>query len=121
MTRTTCFEAFKHIEKTNRKFDLRVEKMILTKDKSAIKFNDLLLLEGVPNEAFNYSFGNRSALEWIIDQYRVKTDDKTGITHDPNNPRNPDYILRLIKKIINVSLETVKIVNTLRSLILSKD
>ena len=54
-----------------------------------------------------------SALEWIIDQYRLKTDKRSGIVNDPNRADDPQYILRLIGKVISVSLETVKIVEGL--------
>ena len=40
--------------------------------------------------------GNRSALEWVIDQYQVSTDKRSGITSDPNRPDDPEYIVRLI-------------------------
>jgi predicted helicase len=71
------------------------------------------------------------ALGWIIDQYRVKTDkpfDKAqdrlrGITNGLLRPRSgqarvddPEYIVRLIKKVVTVSVETVKIVKGLPEL-----
>ena len=59
---------------------------------------------------------NRSALEWIIDQYRVKTDKRSGIMNDPNRADDPQYIVRLIGKVISVSLETVRIVQGLPEL-----
>ena len=60
-----------------------------------------------------YRLGNRSALEWVIDQYQVSTDKRSGITNDPNRLDDPEYIVRLIGQVITVSLETVKIVNNL--------
>jgi predicted helicase len=69
-------------------------------------------LTDIPKEAFEYRLGNRSALEWVIDQYQVSTDKRSGITNDPNRPEDPIYILRLIGQVITVSLETVKIVRT---------
>lgn len=54
-----------------------------------------------------------TALGWVIDQYQIKTDARSGITNDPNNPDDETYILRLIKQVITVSLETVEIVNNL--------
>lgn len=96
--------------------DYRVEKMKLTKDKSAIVYNERLTLRGVPPEVFEYKLGNRSALEWIIDQYQVSTDKRSGITNDPNRDDQPDYILRLIGKVITVSLATVKLVEELKGL-----
>lgn len=96
-----------------------VRRMHLSKDKRSIIYNDFLTLEGVPQEAFEYRLGNRSALEWIIDQYQVSTDRRSGITNDPNRADEPDYIVRLIGKVITVSLETVKIVHALPDLQLS--
>ena len=46
----------------------------------------------------------------MIDQYRVKTDKRSGIVNDPNRADDPQYIVRLIGKVITVSLETVAIV-----------
>ena len=48
----------------------------------------------------------------MIDQYRVKTDKRSGITSDPNRPDDPEYIVRLVGQVVHVSLETVKIVNS---------
>ena len=87
--------------------------MKLTKDKSAIVYNDFLTLAGIPPEVFDYKLGNRSALEWVIDQYRVTRDEKGGITSDPNRMNDEEYIVRLIGQVITVSLETQKIIGTL--------
>ena len=57
--------------------------------------------------------GNRSALDWVIDQYQVSTDKRSGITNDPNRPDDPQYILRLHGQVLTVSLETVKVVKGL--------
>jgi predicted helicase len=61
----------------------------------------------IPPEVFAYRLGNRSALDWIIDQYQVTTDKRSEITNDPNRLDDEKYIVRLIKQIITVSLETV--------------
>ena len=109
-------------EKPRAKLDLRVEKMRLSKnDKQTLIYNDFLTLTGIPKEVYDYRLGNRSALEWVIDQYQVSTDKRSGITNDPNRPDDPEYILRLIGQVITVSLETVKIVNALPDLGLPKE
>jgi len=99
----------------NRKAPLsyRVEKMKLSKDKTSIVYNEFLTISGIPPEVHEYRLGNRSALEWVIDQYQVSTDKRSGITNDPNRLDDPEYIVRLIGQIITVSLETVKIVKNL--------
>ena len=94
----------------------RVEKMKLSKDKTQLIYNDFLTLDGIPPKAFDYRLGNRPALEWVIDQYRVKTDKRSGILNDPNREDNPQYIVKLIGKVITVSLETVEIVKGLPDL-----
>lgn len=55
---------------------------------------------------------NRSALEWVIDQYQVSTDKRSGIVSDPNRD-DDEYIVRLVGQVIRVSLETVQIVKDL--------
>jgi predicted helicase len=62
--------------------------------------------------------GNRSALDWIIDQYRVKMDKRSGIVNDPNRLDDEEYIVRLIGKVVFVSLETVGVVKELGGLTL---
>ena len=84
--------------------------MKLTKDKSSIIYNDFLTLEGIPPETFDYKLGNRSALEWVIDQYRVSRDEEGNIASDPNRLDDEQYIVRLIGQVITVSLETLKVV-----------
>jgi predicted helicase len=101
------------IENKKAKLDWRVEKMKLSKDKTAVIYNDFLTLSGIPAMAFEYRLGNRSALDWIIDQYQVSTDKRSGIVNDPNNPDDPEYIVKLIGKVVTVSVETVDIVKKL--------
>ena len=96
--------------------DWRVEKMKLSKDKTQIVYNNFLTLDGIPAKTFDYRLGTRSALEWVIDQYRVKTDKRSGIVNDPNRTDDPQYIVKLIGKVITVSLETVDIINNLPAL-----
>ena len=91
----------------------RVEKMKLSKDKTSLRVNDSLRLGGIPPAVFGYRLGNRSALHWVIDQYRVKTDKRSGISSDPNRQDDPQYIVRLVGQVVKVSLETVRIVAAL--------
>src|SRR5207244_3880615 len=92
----------------------RVEdKMRLSKDKTALAVNPSLTLAGIPPETFQYRLGNRSALEWVIDQYQVSEDKRSGIQSDPNRADDPEYVVRLVGQVVRVSLETVQIVNGL--------
>ena len=61
-----------------------VDKMRLSKDKTRLVVNPSLTLAGIPAEALEYRLGNRSAVEWVIDQYQVSTDARSGIVSDPN-------------------------------------
>jgi predicted helicase len=80
------------------------------KDPTRLIVNDFLTLTGIPANVDEYKLGNRSALDWIIDQYQVSTDKRSGITNDPNRDDDPTYIIRLIKKVVTVSVETVVLV-----------
>jgi predicted helicase len=90
--------------------------MRLSKDKTSLVYNQFLTLSGIPPETDEYRLGNRSALEWVIDQYQASTDKRSGIANDPNRAEDPQYIVRLLGQIITVSLETVKIVKALPEL-----
>ena len=104
------------IETPGKTLDWRVEKMKFSKDKTAIVVNDFLSLDGIPSTAFDYRLGTRSALEWVVDQYRVKVDKRSGISNDPNRPDDRRYIVDLIARVITLSLRTVEIVENLPDL-----
>ena len=103
-----------YVETPGEPLSYRVEdKMRLNKEKTRLIVNKSLTLAGIPPDAFEYRLGNRSALEWVIDQYQVCTDKRSGITSDPNREDDPQYIVRLVGQVIRVSVETVKIVKGL--------
>ena len=104
------------IENREVPLDWCVEKMKLSKDKTQLMYNDFLTLNGIPAKAFDYRLGNRSALEWVINQYCVKTDKRSGIVNDPNRVEDPQYIVKLVGKVIAVSLEAVGIMEGLTTL-----
>ena len=110
------YDELKYIETPGMPIDWRVEKMRLSKDKTQLKYNDFLMLDGIPAEAFGYRLGTRSALEWVVDQYRVKIDKRSEIVNDPNRADAPQYIVDLIGRVISVSLRTVEIVDGLPAL-----
>jgi predicted helicase len=87
----------------------RVERMRFNRNKTIIIVNPSLFLSGIPIEAHEYKLGNRSALEWIIDQYQATEDRRTGIISDPNRKEEPEYIARLVCKVCFVSCETVRL------------
>ena len=86
-------------------------------ERSVIVYNDWITLAGIPDEAHEYLVGPRSALEWLINRYRVTTDKTSGIVNDPNDwgaeIGDPRYIIDLVKRVTTVSVETMAIVETL--------
>lgn len=89
----------------------------LVNDLSAIIFNGDITISNIPEKAYEYVVNGRSAIEWIIDQYQVKTDRKSGITDDPNDySEDEKYIFNLLLRIINVSVQTVDLINRLPKL-----
>ncbi|QCV87985.1 damage-inducible protein [Acidipropionibacterium jensenii] len=100
----------------------RVQKM-RWKDKTTKKsliYNQHLTLDDIPAATNEYMLGSRSALEWIIDRYQVKTDKASGIINDPNQwateHHDPRYVIDLIKRITRVSVDTVVIAERLAEL-----
>ena len=110
------YDKLRSVETPGLPIEWRVEKMRLSKDKTQLKYNDFLTLDGIPPEVYDYKLGNRSALEWVVDQYRVKTDKRSGIVNDPNRADQPRYIVDLIGRVITVSLKTAEIVKNLPTL-----
>jgi predicted helicase len=89
-------------------------------DKTTIVYNEAITIRGIPIEAHDYKLGSRSALDWILERYRITTDKASGIVNDPNDwgreHDDPRYILDLIGRVTTVSVETVRIVNALPAL-----
>lgn len=76
-------------------------------------------LAGVPPEAWTYRLGNRSALEWILDQYKEKTPKDPTIREKFNTYRFADHkekVIDLLKRVTRVSVETMRIVEAMRAL-----
>ncbi len=89
-------------------------KFIKKDDRSTIIYNNDITIRNIPEKAYQYMVNGRSAIEWIMDQYQVKTDKKSGITDDPNDYSNDEkYIFNLLLRIINVSIQTVDLINSL--------
>lgn len=89
-------------------------------DHSTLVYNRHATLKGIPEAAHRYQLGSRSALEWIIDRYWIRTDKPSGIVNDPNDwsreNGDPRYIIDLVKRVITVSVETMRIVDSLPKL-----
>jgi len=89
-------------------------------DRCTIHYNSSITISNIPEKAYEYVINGRSAIEWIMDRYQIRTDKKSGITNDPNDwaeeVGNPRYILDLLLSVINVSVQTVDIVENLPKL-----
>ncbi|EOD9341225.1 type ISP restriction/modification enzyme [Listeria monocytogenes] len=79
-----------------------------------IIYNESITIKNIPEKAYEYVVNGRPAIDWIIDQYQVKTDKKSGITDDPNEfSDNPKYILNLLLSVITVSMRTLELIDEL--------
>lgn len=91
-----------------------------TADKRIIHYNAGITIENIPLEAYDYVVNGKSAIEWVMERYAVKTDPASRIENNPNDwcreHDDPKYIYNLLLRIITVSLETMKIVYTLPKL-----
>lgn len=88
-------------------------KLRADKETGIIEIDELTLLKGVPASAWEYKLGNRSAIEWILDQYKEKKPTDPTIAEKFNIYRFADYkeqVIDLIKRVCTVSVETVKII-----------
>ncbi|MGC8541533.1 MAG: type ISP restriction/modification enzyme, partial [Phycisphaerae bacterium] len=100
----------------------RVEKMVFAKsatglDKSTIIYNSRVRLSGIPPKAYEYVVNGKSAIDWIMERYAVTVDRDSGIRNDPNDwSDDPRYIVDLVKRVVRVSVETVRIVKGLPTL-----
>lgn len=99
--------------------NFRVTKMRFPKKgiRHTIHYNDSCTLSEIPEEAYEYIVNGKSAIEWLMERYKVDTDKDSGIVNDPNDwcdeQGNPRYIIDLVKRIVRVSIETMEIVKSL--------
>ena len=89
------------------------DRMRLNKEAATIQINTSLTLASIPPAAFGYVIGTRSALEWLVDQYRCERDEDGTVTADANDPNDEQYIVQLIERVTTVSLETLEFIRRL--------
>jgi predicted helicase len=87
-------------------------------DKTTVIYNANITISGIPLEAYDYVVNSKPAIEWVIERQCVKTDKASGIVNDANRYAietvgDPAYPLKLLQRVITVSLETTKIVRSL--------
>ena len=87
------------------------------KDKTKIQFNDFITISDIPEEAWDYKINGCSAPKLVMERYQYKKDKKTDIVNDPNTySEDPAYVLKLLLSVINVSLKTGELVQSLPSI-----
>lgn len=121
-----CIVSFAPLTNKGDKMNYHVEKMHFgkidskTSDKSVIYYNNSITITSIPTEAYEYVVNGKSAIEWIMERYAITTDKKSGITNDPNDwareHNDEKYILNLLLRVINISVQTVEIVKGLPKL-----
>lgn len=108
------------IIKNNDNYKVIKMKFGKNKDKSIIQYNDNIIIKNIPSKAYEYVVNGKSAIEWIMERYAITTDKKSGIVNDPNDwckeVNDEKYIFNLLLRIINVSVKTVDIINSLPKL-----
>ena len=89
-------------------------KLKADKTEGTIIIDNLTTLKGIPADAWRYKLGNRSALEWILDQYKESKPKDPTIAEKFNTYKFNDYkdqVVDLLKRVCTVSVETMKIVD----------
>jgi predicted helicase len=103
----------------------RVDKMrfLARGQKDTIIYNQSITITNIPLKAYDYIVNGKSAIEWVMERYQVKTDKESGIINDPNlyatETGQPEYILKLLLSVIALSMKTGEIVESLPPLIFS--
>ncbi len=106
--------------------NFRVEKMKFggsgkNKDRTTVAYNHKITMTGIPLETYEYMVNGKPALEWVMERQGVRTDKDSGIVNNANlyakeTVNSAAYPLDLFRRIITVSLETMKIVKSLPKL-----
>lgn len=85
--------------------------------KDRILYNSKITISNIPIKAYEYVVNGKSAIEWIMERYQVSVHKESNLKNDPNDwadeVANPRYILDLLLSVINVSVQTVDIVESL--------
>ena len=85
--------------------------------KDTIIYNNDITISNIPSKAYEYVVNGKSAIDWIMERYAITTNKDSGIKNDPNDwakeHNKSRYILDLLLSVVNVSIQTVDIVNSL--------
>ncbi len=109
---------FKLKEITDSEITKPKPKLKADRDAGIIILDEATSLSGIPAEAWQYKLGNRSALDWILDQYKEKKPKDPTIAEKFNTYRFADYkpqVIDLLKRVCTVSVETMRIVEEMQN------
>ncbi|MDR1492973.1 MAG: DEAD/DEAH box helicase family protein [Planctomycetaceae bacterium] len=116
----SAIDALKQVNQNELEYlNYRVEKMRFPSktDKSKIIYNSQITIVNIPEKAYQYVVNGKSAIEWIMERYQITTHKESGIKNDPNDwsreQNEPKYILNLLLSVVNISVQTVEIVESL--------
>ncbi|HBC4580205.1 TPA: hypothetical protein KER90_002787 [Staphylococcus aureus] len=86
-------------------------------DLTRIIYNTEIEIIDIPEKAYNYVINGKSAINWIMSEYQIKTNKASGITDNPNDfSEDSKYILNLLLSVINLSLKTLDLIDSLPEL-----
>ncbi len=88
-------------------------------DSGLVMVDEDTQLTGIPPEAWTYRLGNRSAIDWVLDQHKEKKPRDPTVRAKFNTYRFADHkeaMIKLLARVVTVSLETVKITDAMRAL-----
>lgn len=106
------------IVSNNKKIDALKSIFKIDKNNGIVVLDEITTIKNIPKEIFNYKLGIRSCVEWILDQYKEKKVEDITIAEKFNEYKYSDYkekIIMLLKKIISLSIKTLKITNEMNN------
>ena len=86
------------------------------KEKGIITIDERTSISGIPDTAWNYRLGSRSALEWILDQYKERTPRDPTIRQRFNKYRfanHKEKVITLLQRVSTISIKTTQIINNI--------
>ena len=106
------------LNRTNKKVAKPKAKLKADKENGLIILDEATTLSGVPAIAWDYKLGNRSALEWVLDQYKESKPKDPTIREKFNTYQFADYkehVIDLLMRMCTVSVATQAIVESMRA------
>ncbi len=91
--------------------------------KDSILLNDKIAIVNIPHKAYAYKVNGKSAIEWILDRYKISTDKASGIVNDPNlyestsgalaGLKGGRYVLELLLSVCEMSIQTMEAIESM--------